>query len=125
METIENISTIEIWHRDYNLQKKDNLSELPSEKAVFGIFGIVNDQPINCRFIGEAENLREAVSFIFENTDNVGLKKFMQGAWIQMLKYKILPNSSKFERDQLVEMWQKEYNPNVDDQGDYPGYYNA
>ena len=105
------------------MDKKDNLSELPTEKAVFGIFGIVNDEPINCRFIWETENLQEAVKDVFENPQGEGMKKFMQGPWIQMLQYELLPESTKEEREKLADEWKQKHDPKIDEEGEYPGYY--
>ncbi|MCP5054030.1 MAG: hypothetical protein GY940_43075, partial [bacterium] len=45
-----------IYHKDYNLDKKDNLEEIPEGAAVFGIFAIIHEKPVHCRTIGEAEN---------------------------------------------------------------------
>lgn len=123
MITKEVCSTLEIWHKDYNLEKKDNLSEVPTEKAVFAIFGIVGEAPVNCRYVNETENLREAVKLLFENPENQGLKKFMQGSWIQMLQYELLPNSTKNERKKIAAVWTEEHQPKIDDEGEYPGYY--
>jgi len=123
MGTTETLVKIEIFHKDYNLDKKDNLSELPTERAVFGIFGIVNEEPINCRFIGESENLQQAVKDVFENPTSEGLKKFMQGAWIQMLLYELMPDSSKEDREKIVTEWSQKHDPKIDEEGEYPGYY--
>lgn len=122
MET-SNLIKQEIWHKDYNLDEKDNLHQLPTEKAVFGIFGIVNEEPINCRFVAETENLRDAVKDVFENPQSEGMKKFMQGPWIQMLVYELMPNNSKKDREAAVEEWTQKYEPNIDEKGEYPGYY--
>lgn len=123
MEITETKVRLEVWHKDYNLDKKDNLNEIPAEKAVFGIFGIVNEEPLNCRYIAEAENLREAVRDVFENPQGEGMKKFMQGPWIQMLVYELMPNSTKEDREKVVEEWKLNYKPKIDDDGEYPGYY--
>jgi len=124
MDKTETIVKLEVWHKDYNLDKKDNLSELPLEKAVFGIFGIVNEIPINCRYIGESDNLQEAVRNVFEKPEGGGMKKFMQGPWIQMLVYELMPASSKEEREKNAAEWTGKYSPKIDDEGEYPGYYN-
>ena len=120
---MEKLNKIEIWHKDFNLEKKDNLNEVPTEKGVFGIFGIVNDEPVNCRFIGESENLQKEIKNVFENPVGEGMKKFMQGPWIQMLVYKIMPNSTLEDRKNTVEEWNNQYNPKIDEDGEYPGYY--
>ncbi len=123
METTETIVKLEVWHKDYNLDKKDNLDEVPTGKAVFGIFGIVNEEPINCRYVGEADNLREVVKDVFENPQGEGMKKFMQGPWIQMLVYELMPDSTKEDREKAVEEWKQKYDPKIDEEGEYPGYY--
>jgi hypothetical protein len=123
MDTTETIVKLEVWHKDYNLDKKDNLSEVPTEKAVFGIFGIVNEEPINCRYVAEAENLRDAVKDVFENPQGEGMKKFMQGPWIQMLVYELMPGSAKEDREKVVEEWKQKHDPKIDEEGEYPGYY--
>lgn len=122
METT-NLVKLEVFHKDYNLDKKDNLNELPKAKAVFGIFAIVNEEPINCRYIGETENLQESVRNLFENPPSEGLKKFMQGPWIQMLAYESMEGSSKEDRQKIVEEWNQQHNPKIDEEGEYPGYY--
>lgn len=114
---------LEVFHKDYNLDKKDNLSELPKEKSVFGIFAIVNEEPINCRYIGETENLQDTVRELFENPSSEGMKKFMQGPWIQMLVFELMEDSSKEDRQKLVEQWTQKYDPKIDEEGEYPGYY--
>ena len=50
----DNKVELTIYHKDYNLDKKDNLEEVPESPAVFGIFAIIHEKPVNCRYIGEA-----------------------------------------------------------------------
>jgi hypothetical protein len=114
----------EIYYRDFNLDKKHNVNEIPEKKAVYGIFGIVNGEPINCRHVGQADNLRSRVEEIFKNPPSAGLKKFMQGPWIQMLVYEEIDRELTPEETQnLVDDWSKKYTPKIDDEGEYPGYY--
>lgn len=122
METLS-ILKKEIWHKDFNLSRKDNLMELPHEAAVFGIFSIVNEEPMNCRYIGETEDLQASIRELFENPPSEGLKKFMQGAWIQMLLYEVTSDFSKTDKETLKNEWIKKYQPKIDDDGEYPGYY--
>jgi len=114
----EDTVQLTVYHKDYNLDKKDNLNELPTEPAVFGIFAIIHEKPVHCRYIGEAENLQSAVRDIFENPPSEGLKVFMQGPWIQMLVYKKI--ADKNERVKAAEEWTKEHNPKIDEKGEYP-----
>jgi hypothetical protein len=123
MEAVRTLTGLEIWHRDYNLAAKDNLHELPAAEAVFGIFGIVHGQPVNCRYVAQATNLQQAVKELFENPPEGGMKKFMQGAWIQMLQYELMPGSSVAEREKVAAEWALRQKPNIDEDGDYPGYY--
>jgi len=123
MENIESVTRLEIWHRDFNLSQKDNLDELPDRHAVFGIFGIVNDEPVNCRYVGETDNLRQSVKQLFQNPEGQGMKKFMQGPWIQMLSYQLFDDTSVEGRMAIATRWKQQYRPDIDDDGEYPGYY--
>ena len=118
----ENVVKKEIFHKDYNLDKKDNLDELPETPAVFGIFAIIHNVPVHARYVGASDNLRKAVRAVFENPGNEGLKKFMQGPWIQMICYEELPNSSEEARKQKEEEWTRKYEPKITDEGEYPEY---
>ena len=101
----ESVVKKEIFHKDYNLDKKENLDELPETPAVFGIFAIIHEVPIHPRYVGATDNLRKSVREVFENPEGEGLKKFMQGPWIQMLCYEELPDSSEEDRKQKAEEW--------------------
>lgn len=125
METIENLVREEIYHADYNLSGKYNLNNIPNESAVFGVFGIVDDEPINCRFVGETENLKEAISDLFTSAPSIGMETFMQGPWIKMLVYDLVPDLDKNQRAEIARTWENIYKPNIDDDGDYPGYYDS
>ncbi|UCH96028.1 MAG: hypothetical protein JSV88_04040 [Candidatus Aminicenantes bacterium] len=111
-----------IFHKDYNMDKKDNINTIPTEPAVFGIFSIIHDKPVNCRYVGEAENLRQAVKDLFEKAGDVseGFAKFMQGPWIQRMLYELMPGSSPEDRQKAVAEWTKKYNPKCDEKGEYP-----
>jgi hypothetical protein len=110
-------------HRDYNLGKLDNLDELPVQPAIFGIFAIIGEEPVNCRYIGETESLREALKDLFEKSHSEGMQKFMQGPWIKMIQFRLMPDSTSEERRDDMKKWVDRYNPNIDNNGEYPGYY--
>lgn len=117
----DSIIRTEIYHKDYNLDKKDNLDTLPEEPAVYGFFGIIQEKPVNCRFAGETANLRKGVRERFEQLQpEDGLKKFMQGPWIKMLCYQPCAGTSEQERQQILSEWRGRYDPKVDDEGEYP-----
>ena len=118
----ESVVKLEVFHRDYNLDKKDNLNDLPEEPAVFGIFAIIHNTPIHPRYVGSSDNLRKAVRDVFENPQGEGMKKFMQGPWIQMLCYDLMPGSSEEDRKKKEEDWVKRYEPKITDEGEYPEY---
>jgi predicted solute-binding protein len=123
METASvNVTDMPVFHREFNLDKKDNLHEVPAIKAVFGVFAIVNDEPINCRFVGKTENLRKTISELFESAPSTGLKKFMQGPWYKVLRFEEA-NEELEPLQKKVDQWSQLYLPNIDDDGDYPGYY--
>ena len=121
--TTENIIRTIIWHKNFNLDNKDNLAELPEEEVVYGIFAIVNDEPVNCRYVGETEDLRTTVKDLFENPPDAGMKTFMQGPWIPMLVYQRMPGSLPGERQRAADNWVQKYKPKIDEDGEYPGYY--
>jgi len=118
----ESVVKMEVYHKAYNIDKKDNLGELPEEPAVFGIFGIIHEVPVHCRYVGSTDNLRKSVKDVFENPGTEGLKNFMQSPWIQMLCYDVMPGSSEEDRKKKEEEWTKEYEPKVNDDGEYPEY---
>lgn len=122
INTDQDTVSFEIWHKRFNLDGKDNLAQLPSLKAVYAVFGIVDKDPVNCRFVGEAEHLGNALRYLFENADDNGLKTFLQGPWIKVLKYWPMPDSTREEREQAVMEWKAKYVPGVDENGEYPGY---
>ena len=122
METVRTTTT-EIWHKNYNLKKKDNLDSLPREKAIFGIFANVGDVPSNCRYVGETENLQATIKELYDNNGHARLKKFMQGPWFIFLQFELLPGSSSEERTKVVTEWTDQHKPGLDEDGEYPGYY--
>lgn len=118
----ESVVKMEVYHKDYNIDKKDNLKDLPEEPAAFGIFGIIHEVPVHCRYVASTDNLRKSVKEVFEKPEGDGLKKFMQSPWIQMLCYDVMPGSSEEDRKAKEEEWIKEYEPKVTEEGEYPDY---
>lgn len=112
-----------VYHRQYNLSHKDNLSEIPEQGGVFGLFAIVEDEPANCRFIGSAKSIQDEIRNLFENPPNSGLKKFLHGPWISMLVYQLMTDNSEDQINATLHDWRKKFKPGIEDNGDYPGYY--
>jgi hypothetical protein len=127
MENTEEIATVpqrlQIWHKDYNLDHRDNIPEIPAQKAVFGIFAIIGEEQANCRFIGQAEDLSQCIKALFEGPDDKGLKSFMQGSWVKSLEYQVFEMSSPDQRSAVVDEWARKYRPGIHEDGGYPGYY--
>ena len=115
----DSVINLIVCHKDYNLDKKENLDEIPEQPAVFGLFAIIDDAPISPRYISSTDNLRKAVREVFENPNSTGLKKFMQGSWIKMLCYNLLLDSTEETRKAKEKEWIKKYEPQVTDNGDY------
>jgi hypothetical protein len=118
----ENVVKMEVYHKEYNIDDKDNIDELPEEPAVFGMFGIIHEVPVHPRYVSSTDNLRKSVREVFEKPESEGLKKFMQSPWIQMLCYELLPNSTEEDRKKAEEEWIRQYEPKVTDEGEYPEY---
>ncbi len=91
-----------------------NLNDLPKRKSVYAIFAQSKEtlKPINCRYVGETDNLEERTTAHFsENEQNECLKKFMQSDKTELMIYELLPNSDKEDRLQKEEEWITTYNP--------------
>ena len=123
METITELIKLELFHKHFNLGKKDNLDEVPRQKAIFGIFSVVMEQPANCRYIAATKDLRETIRLLFEDPQEEGMRKFMQGPWMKILQYAFLPDPSEEESQIALEHWSRTYKPGIDEEGEYPGYY--
>ncbi len=91
-----------------------NLDDLPKRKSVYAIFAQSEKtlNPINCRYVGETDNLEERTKAHFATTEqNECLKKFMQSNKTKMMVYELLPNSDKQERLKKESDWIKLYAP--------------
>lgn len=91
-----------------------NLSDLPKRKAVYAIWAQSQDskEPINCRYVGETDNLEERTKAHFSKSEkNECLKKFMQSDKTKMMIYKLLPNSDKEKRLEKEKEWIADYKP--------------
>ena len=91
-----------------------DISNLPKRKAVYAIFAQSKDtgKPINCRYVGETDNLRERTDAHFSKDEqNSCLRKFMQSSKTKPMKYELLPNSTKKERQIKEKEWIKKYDP--------------
>jgi len=114
---------LEIWHKEFNLEGRDNLSFLPQEKGVFAVLAMVGTSPANCRYVAAAGNIRDAITDLFEGTGGVGMKKFMQGPWYKVSLYRVMAEATGEELKAEAEKWISELKPAILNDGEYPGYY--
>lgn len=113
----ESVRQLVIHHKDYNLDKKDNLDDLPAMPAIYAICGRVNGQPVNARFVGETEDLLSAVKSHFtEAESNPLLRSYMRSIKIKMLLYKTMPYSTEEERQKARQEWEDRLQPKCTDE---------
>lgn len=110
---------MEIYHRAYNLDAKDNLDLLPYGPAVYAIFALINGRPVNCRHVGHCWNLREAMRGHFERETDAGLRTFMQGPWIKLLLFEQMPSDDEGTLQRRAQEWVRLYQPYCDQRGEY------
>jgi hypothetical protein len=113
----ESVRQLVLQHKDYNLDKKDNLDDLPALPAVYAICGRVNGQPVNARFVGATEDLLSAVKSHFGETEgNDMLRNYMRSIKIKMLLYKAMPYSTEEEREAARQEWENRMQPKCTDE---------
>ena len=91
-----------------------NLNELPEKKAVYAIFAQDKEtkKPINCRYVGETDNLMERIKAHFSiEEQNECLKSFMQSSKTKLMIYELMPNSTKEDRLIKEKEWISSYQP--------------
>jgi excinuclease UvrABC nuclease subunit len=91
-----------------------DLDELPKRKSVYAIFASDKQtgKPINCRYVGETDNLQERTKTHFSKEEqNDCLKEFMQSDKIKIMIYELLPDSDIDERLEKENEWIEKYNP--------------
>ena len=116
MDTIKT----DIYSQKYNLHSKDNLDLLPARPAVYGIFAIIDGQPVHCRHTGYAPSLQAAMRNHFDADPNPGLRTFMQGPWLKMLLYTLNDTDGTDEQLRLTAAeWEQQFVPICDADGEY------
>lgn len=91
-----------------------DISDLPKRKAVYAIFAESkrDGSPINCRYVGETDNLEERTKTHFSDSENNEcLKEFMQSEKTKLMIYELLPHSDKEERLEIEKKWIAEHIP--------------
>lgn len=93
---------------------ENHLEHLPQRKSVYAVFAQSKEteKPINCRYVGETDNLQERTKNHFSDSEeNECLKKFMQSDKAKMMIFELLPDSDKKERLAKQDEWIKEFKP--------------
>ena len=104
-----------LLQRDNNLDKHDNLDELPEEPAIYAICGRVNGVPANPRYIGETGNLRKEIKDLFDKNlpapeNNELFKAFVLSIKLKTLVYELIADTPE-RRKILKEDWLTRYPP--------------
>ncbi|MFT7032452.1 MAG: hypothetical protein ACJA2S_000952 [Cyclobacteriaceae bacterium] len=111
------VKDFRIFKEDNNLDKQDNLNELPKENAIYTICSRINGEPANCRFVGLTDDLQNSIKIHFSGEEQDGcLREFMQSIKIKTINYMLLHDLSGEERDLLLEQWRNEYKPECNDE---------
>lgn len=111
------IQNLVIQHKDFNLDSKDNLDEIPILPSIYALCGRVNGQAVNARYVGSTENLQAAVKAHFSAKEpNESLRNFMQSIKIKMLVFLTMPGSTENERQEIKQQWENEMTPQCNDE---------
>lgn len=119
IEENSTVKTTILYQRDNNLDKKDNLETLPATPAVFAVCGRVNGEPVNPRFVGETDNLQQAVRKLFDPTEKFSsecFRDFMLSIKTKQLVYELLPDTRQEERINIKNTWQEKFKPECNEQ---------
>jgi hypothetical protein len=117
LEGQEGISRLVLQHKDFNLDKKDNLDSLPAQAAVYAVCGRVNGQPVNARFVGATDNLLAAVKAHYSDAEpNEQLKLFMRSIKIKELLFKPMPGVDAPAAKETLEAWEKTFQPECNEE---------
>ncbi len=104
-----------LFQRDNNLDRMDNLDELPQRAAIFAICGKVNGQPANPRHIALTTNLQEQIKKLFSESnhqDDTCLKEFILSIKTKHLIYKLIQDDiSSAPALDLKKNWEMLYRP--------------
>ena len=93
---------------------ESNAKDLPEKKSVYSVWAQSksNNEPINCRYVGETENLQNRTQEHFsDQEENDCLNEFMQSTKTKILIYELMPGSTKEERMAKETKWVEKFNP--------------
>lgn len=108
------LTSLVLYQKDNNLDKRDNLDELPETAAVYAVCGRVNGEPANPRYVGVVDNLRDAIKGHFDKSRNdvdQCFKDFVLSIKTKTLIYQELDGSNLLEREKIRDEWDKKFKP--------------
>lgn len=108
----QTIKSVVLLQSANNLDRSDNLDDLPEEAAVYAICGSINNLPVNCRYVGITKNLRLSIKKHFEMADSsVCLQNFMHSIKTKQLIYEVVFRATTSDLEEKKEKWSKLYKP--------------
>lgn len=105
------VENFQLLKADNNLDRRENLEALPESPAVYGIFGRINGEPANCRFIGYTESLRSAIQKHYTDEKDACLRTFMQSIKLKTLTYQLVGKMPDTDRQKLEKEWKEKHKP--------------
>lgn len=93
---------------------KGNVGKLPNTEAVYSLWtdNRFSKELLACKYVGETEHLRGRIQEHFsEEEKNPCLKKFMQSNNKKIIKYELMPSSTKEQRRAKESEWMEKYKP--------------
>ncbi len=115
VEEIPAVKQMVLHQKDNNLDRLDNLDELPAEAAVYAICGRVNGKPANARFVGVSANLQASVKEHFKGLPEGKecFKQFMQSIKTKVIVYELLSGAE--DPEQKRNEWQRNFKPDCNE----------
>jgi len=117
LSTSSNVFEIILHERNNNFEGKDNLDKLPEEPAIYAICARINGESVNCRYVGEASNLRQSIKKHFtEFESHPCLAEFMQSIKIKSLRYSLVLDTNRQDILKIKKVWEENYKPECNKQ---------
>lgn len=118
LDQFDGVNSLQIFEHSNNIDKHDNLDELPCEKAVFAVCGRVNGLPANARLVGYTDNLRQHIRSLFLETgpfENEYIKAFMLSIKTKHLLYMTLLEANNQTLKQIADSWDDQLLPKCEE----------
>ncbi len=103
----ENDKILLLMHRDYDIEKRNTLDQLPSKPGIVAICGRVNGRLANCRMVRLTDDIQLAVKKLYDDSEaDSCLMAFMRSIKTKVALYKILDEQRENNEEILIE-WTK------------------